>query len=100
MSDNTRVSSAALKVLRVLIALQGHCLNGLSNSDLASALKESPATINRCCNTLIESGLVTQLDNGRFAHSITMLQIAQSTATELSRASDRISELTQRISRF
>ncbi|MFY9179646.1 MAG: helix-turn-helix domain-containing protein [Venatoribacter sp.] len=100
MTDNTRTSSAALKVLNVLIALQGHCLNGLSNTDLAKALRESPTTINRCCNTLIAAGLVTQLENGRFAHSVKMLQIAQSTANELSRGSERIAELTQRINRF
>ena len=98
--DATRISASGLKVLSVLTALQGHCLNGLSNTDLAKALRESPSTINRCCNTLIAAGLATQLENGRFAHSVKLLQIAQSTVTELSRASERIAELTQRINRF
>lgn len=92
-----RISNSGLKVLKVLVALQGYALTGLSNSELSKALGETPSTINRSLNTLIEAGLVVQLENGRFAHGIRMLQIAQTTANELSRASDRITELSQRI---
>lgn len=97
MTDKTRTSASGQKVLRVLKALKGHSLNGLSNSDLAKALGESPATINRCCNTLIAEGLAVQLDTGTYALSVAALQIAQAHANEMARASDRIHELTQRV---
>ena len=48
MNDKTRTSDSGGRVLRVLKALRGHALTGLSNGDLAKALGESPATINRC----------------------------------------------------
>ncbi|RUH38703.1 IclR family transcriptional regulator, partial [Pseudomonas aeruginosa] len=36
-----RVNETALRVLRVLIALKGHTLTGLSNGEVAKALGES-----------------------------------------------------------
>lgn len=97
MTDQIRISNSGLKVLKVLKALRGHSLIGLSNGELAGALNESPATVNRCLNTLIEAGLAMQLDTKRFALSVGMLQIAQDHATEMSRATNRINELTQRV---
>ncbi|MBZ9610780.1 helix-turn-helix domain-containing protein [Rheinheimera maricola] len=97
MTDQTRISGSGLKVLKVLKALSGHSLTGLSNSELASGLNESPATVNRCLNTLIEAGLAIQLDNKRYAHGVAMLQLAQGHATEISRATNRINELNQRV---
>lgn len=92
-----RTSNSGARVLRVLAALRGKTLSGVSNGELAKALGESPATINRCINTLINEGFATQLDNGRFALSVQMLQIAQAHANELARAQSRIDELTQRV---
>lgn len=95
--SDDRISSAGLKVLTVLKALKGHTLVGLSNGELAKALDESAANINRYLNTLMEAGLVTKLDTGRYALSVAMLQIAQAHANEMARMTGRISELTQRI---
>lgn len=55
--SKTNVSSSGSRILRVLKALRGHALNGISNGELAAALHESPANINRALNTLIEEGL-------------------------------------------
>ena len=63
--SKANVSSSGSRILRVLKALRGHALNGVSNGELASALGESPANINRALNTLIEEGLALKLDNGR-----------------------------------
>lgn len=52
--SKANVSSSGSRILRVLKALRGHALNGVSNGELASALGESPANINRALNTLIE----------------------------------------------
>ncbi len=92
-----RTSESALRVLRVMKALKGHSLHGLSNGELAKALGESPANITRCMDTLIESGFATRLDTGRFAPSIGFLQYAMATAEELQRAQARITEIQARI---
>ncbi|MCQ8865166.1 helix-turn-helix domain-containing protein, partial [Escherichia coli] len=65
--SKVNISSSGTRILRVLKALRGHSLNGVSNGELASALDESPANINRALNTLIEEGLALKLENGRFA---------------------------------
>lgn len=52
--SKVNISSSGTRILRVLKALRGHALNGVSNGELASALGESPANINRALNTLIE----------------------------------------------
>jgi DNA-binding IclR family transcriptional regulator len=97
MTDKTRVSDSGARVLRVLKTLKGQTLNGLSNGELAKALGESPATINRCLNTLIAEGLAVKLDTGRFALSVAVLQIAQAHAEEMARAQNRINEINQRV---
>lgn len=95
--NKPRTSESALRVLRVMKALKGHSLHGLSNSELAKALEESPANITRYVDTLIEAGLAIRLDTGRFAPGIALLQIAQAHANEMARATDRIHELSQRV---
>lgn len=98
MSDaKGRVSESAIKVLRVMKALKGRTISGLSNGELAKALDESPATINRCLNTLIAEGLATKRDDGRFALSVAMLQIAVAHANEMTTAQSRIDEINQRV---
>lgn len=96
-TDQTRISGSGQKVLKVLKGLKGHSLNGLSNSDLIKATGETASTVNRCLNTLIAEGLAIKLDNGCYALSVGMLQIAQAHAVEISRASQRIHELNQRV---
>lgn len=96
-TDKGRVSDSGARVLRVLKTLRGHSITGLANSELARALGESPATINRCLNTLIAEGLAVKLDTGRFALGIAALQIAQAHAEEMARAQQRINEINQRV---
>lgn len=97
MTDKTRTNDGAGRVLRVLKALRGHSLTGLTNGDLAKALGESPANINRYLNTLIAEGMATKLDTGRFALSVAVLQIAQAHANEMANAQSRINEINQRV---
>lgn len=97
MSTEPRVNETALRVLRVLKALKGHSLHGLSNGELAKALEESPANITRYLSTLVEAGLATKLDTGRYAPGIALLQIAQAHANEMASAQNRINEINQRV---
>lgn len=92
-----RTSDSGARVLRVLKALKGYTLTGISNGELAKGLGESPANINRALNTLIAEGLAVKLDNGRFAPGIALLQIAQAHANEMANAQARINEINQRV---
>ncbi|AZD92026.1 MULTISPECIES: helix-turn-helix domain-containing protein [Pseudomonas] len=93
----SRTVSAAARVLRVLKALKGHTVTGLSNTELAHITQDSPSNITRAMQTLIEEGLAVKLDNGRFAHSVGVLQIAQAHAEHMARLTNRMQELNQRI---
>lgn len=95
--NKPRTNDTALRVLRVLKALKGHSLMGLSNGELAKALDESPANITRYLTTLVDSGLATKLDTGRYAPGIALLQIAQAHANEMANAQNRINEINQRV---
>lgn len=95
MSD--KVNSVA-RALRIMKALKGHSLDGISNGELAKALDEPPSAITRSLQTMIEEGIAIKLENGRFALSVATLQIAQAHANELARANQRIAELDQRVS--
>ena len=88
---------AGARVLRVLAALKGHSLDGLTNKALAEALGESPSTITHCLATLEQEGFVVKLETGRYAHSVTLLQIAQAHANHIQRTQGRIDELSSRI---
>ncbi|WP_447888599.1 HTH domain-containing protein [Serratia fonticola] len=90
-------SSSASRTLKVLIALKGHTMTGLSNGELAKALNVSPANISRDLATLVDVGLAIQLENGRYAHSIQLLQIATAHAEHMARLQARMDETNQRI---
>lgn len=89
--------SAAARVLRALKALKGHTVTGLSNAELAQLTQDSPSNITRAMQTLIAEGLAVKLDNGRFAHSVGVLQIAQAHAEHMARLTGRMQEINQRI---
>lgn len=96
-STDTRTIAAASKCIKVLFALSGHSLIGLSNGELAKALGEHPSTITRCLNTLVAEGAAVQLDTGRYAPGMRMLQLATRHAQEFSRLRKRMDEIDQRI---
>ena len=74
-SNNT--SNKGSRVLRVLKALDAHPIIGVSNKEIADGLGISPTHVTRDLNDLIAEGLVVKLDNGNFAYSVAMLQIAE-----------------------
>lgn len=90
------MSNSAIRALRVLIALRGHSLTGLSNGQLATHLQETPTNITRALQDLAAADLVQKLDNGNFAHTSVMEQIALAHLNSLSQAEQRIKELQRR----
>ena len=87
---------SAEKVLKVLKALHGHSLHGLSNQDLAKQLDESPSQIHRALQTLISAGFAKQEENGLFTLGPAFIQIAKAHNAEMERAKARIAEIEQR----
>ncbi|OCG20050.1 IclR family transcriptional regulator [Gilliamella sp. App2-1] len=94
---SSQISTSGIRILKVLKALKGYTLTGLSNGDIAKMINESPVNVTRALQTLIEEGLVIKLDNGLFAHSVQMLQIAQAHAIHITKMQDQITEMNQRI---
>ncbi|EAT8050051.1 helix-turn-helix domain-containing protein [Salmonella enterica] len=95
MSKNT--STPLQRGLRILKALKGKSLHGLSNRELAKALGESEVNISRAMETLTEEGLVQRLDTGRYAPGMQLLYIAQAFSNEMAAGQARIAELNQRV---
>ncbi|HCA3582550.1 TPA: helix-turn-helix domain-containing protein [Salmonella enterica subsp. enterica serovar Java] len=95
MSENTNPSLR--RGLRILKALKGKSLHGLSNKELAKALGESPVNITRSIEVLIAEGMVQRLETGRYAPGMQLLFIAQAFSNEMAIAQTRIAELNQRV---
>lgn len=91
------ISTSGQRILRVLKALAGHSISGIANGELATLLNESPTNINRAMNTLIEEGCAQKLENGRFAMSLEILQIAAAHYREMSLIQTHINEIQQRV---
>lgn len=94
---NPTNQQSAQRALRVLKALKGATFTGLSNTDLAKATGETPSNVSRSLGVLVEEGFAVRLDNGRYAHSIALLQIAQAHADHAARLQQRMAETAQRI---
>ncbi|SUA58038.1 helix-turn-helix domain-containing protein [Oligella urethralis] len=90
--------NAAQRVLRVWQALKGNTFTGLSNSEIAQMLGDSPANVSRALTTLIAEDLVTKLPSGRFAHSVKTLQIAAAHYDHTQRMKQRIDQMQGQIS--
>ncbi|HFG8719833.1 TPA: helix-turn-helix domain-containing protein [Salmonella enterica subsp. enterica serovar Hvittingfoss] len=95
MSEN--VNTSLRRGLRILKALKGKSLLGLSNKELAKALGESEVNISRAMNALVEEGLAQRLESGRYAPGMQLLYIAQAFSNEMATAQARIAELNQRV---
>jgi len=90
------MSSSTQRACRVLKALRGHTLNGVSNIDLSKQLNESPTNITRALQDLMAEDLVVKLDNGNFAHGRQTEQIALAHLQALQQAQARVQEHLQR----
>jgi DNA-binding IclR family transcriptional regulator len=68
MSDDAKATSAQVKrSLDMLEALAGHVVTGLSNKDLAEALRVPPSYVTRTADQLIAKGWVEKDEaSGRF----------------------------------
>ena len=97
MSQQQQTSNKGVRILRVLKALDAHPIIGVSNKEIADGLGISPVHVTRDLNDLIAEGLVTKLDNGNFAYSMKMLQIAERFRQQHEWITERLRELENRI---
>mgnify|MGYP003620152266 FL=1 len=95
--EQKMASIKGCRLLKVLKALKGQAVTGISNKDIADVLGLSPVDVSRDLEDLIEEGLAIKLVNGRFAHSVQLIQIAQAYATQIARIQGQITEMNQRI---
>ena len=95
--EKKMASIKGCRLLKVLKSLKGQAVTGISNKEIADVLGLSPVDVSRDLEDLIEEGLAIKLDNGRFAHSVQMIQIAQAYATQIARIQGQITEMNQRI---
>lgn len=98
MRTNNMTVKSAEKVLKVLKALRGYSLQGISNRDLAEKLNESPSQITRALQTLVSEGFAKKEENDLYTLGTAIVQIAKSHFTEVERAKARIAEIEQRTS--
>lgn len=97
MTRHKGAGSSAIRALRVLKALKGQTMHGLSNKELAQGLGESAVNISRALAVLEAEGFVSQLPTGRWTHSVALLQIAQAHAEHMAATQGRMLELNRRI---
>ena len=90
------MSSSTQRACRVLKALRGHSINGVSNVELSKQLNESPTNITRALQDLIAEDLVVKLESGNFAHSSQTEQMALAHLHSLDQAEQRVKELKRR----
>nr|WP_298892205.1 helix-turn-helix domain-containing protein [uncultured Acinetobacter sp.] len=88
---------SAGKVVKVLKALRGHSLKGVSVTELAKQLGESPSQVHRALQTLVDEGLALQLEDESYALGNVIVQIAHAHVEELNRAQGHINEHIQRV---
>ena len=92
---STPVNQSGAKILKVLKAMRGHSLQGITNQKISEQLGLSPATTTRMLQTLVEEGFVIE-EEGRYRLGTAMVQIAKSHLQEVERAKARIAEFEQR----
>lgn len=88
------------RILRALMVLAGNEFNGVAPGELAKAMKESPSTATRDLHNLKEVGFAEQIqETGRWRLGPKVVQLSFAFSTELTRARQRLDEITYRYTR-
>jgi DNA-binding IclR family transcriptional regulator len=89
------------RVCELIMAMAGHEVHGLRNSQLADALDVSRPTITRDLTTLQQIGVVEQIPGlqGRWRLGPKLIQISRAHAEGMARVKSAVAEIEQRFSR-
>lgn len=100
MSTDRYINAAQQRVLKMLMRLAGHEIEGLAPSELAAALRTSASNVTRDLANLREAGLAEPIDgNGRWRLTPRIVQVSIAAGTAFTRAQDRLDEVRQRFTR-
>lgn len=88
---------SAEKVLKVLYALRGQYIFGLSNKQLSESLNETPSSITRALQTLEADGWAEKRENGNYAPSMKAVRFSTACKEEHDRTEARLAEYKQRL---
>ena len=98
MADYTNATQQ--RILRVLLALAGHEVNGLAPSEIAHGLNINQSNTTRDLANLREAGLAEQIpDTGRWRLTPRIPQIAVAMLQGVDRAQLKVTEVKQRYTR-
>ena len=98
--DHYPDSEAVDRALRVIEALSGNAVNGMSPGDIARSAKATPAQVTRLLAQLIRRGVVeTSRTEGRYRLGPAIVQLARAHEIDLARAERELAEMRQRYSR-
>ena len=92
-------SASQQRVLRVLVVLGGHELEGIAPGDVARALDIAPSAVTHDLANLALAGLAERLDTGRWRLTPRITQIAIALLNGVSRARRKLDEVEQRYTR-
>lgn len=88
------------RILRALLVLAGNEFQGVAPGELAKAMGESPSTATRDLHNLKEVGFAEQIqETGRWRLGPKVIQLSFAFQTELTRARQRLDEITLRYTR-
>ena len=93
------MSAAISKALRVLFALAGHEVHGMSAGDIAAASGLSAPAATQYRQALEDEGIVEQVAPGRWRLSPRIVQVARDHQGGLDRIKHMVAETEQRYSR-
>lgn len=103
MSEPTKTADAAgmRRVVRIVNALAGHEVDGVSNAQLAESLRCTPSACLRTLQVLADEGWVEQFpETKRWRLGPRPVQVALAFTQGLDRAESRVAEVRQRFSRL
>jgi len=99
MSTPRYINAAQQRVLKMLLRLAGHEIEGLAPSELATALRTSASNVTRDLANLHEAGLAEKLPNDRWRLTPRIVQISVAAGSAFAAAQDRLDEARLRFSR-
>lgn len=89
-------SKPVVRAFAILELLVGHCMDGLSNSEIAEKLGLSRPAVSRDLAALVDAGLAEQLPSGRYTASPRFAGLCQAYQLGMSTAADRLDRFQRR----
>ena len=83
--------------LRILKALKGRTMDGLSNKDLCEAIDETPVNITRATAILESEGFLRKLPTGNWTLSFALLNLAVCYEQDMQAVNERFNEMRHRV---